>query len=174
MGVRALLPAIEADILRRAETDRQMSMWTTAPWTRFKRLNQHFERQRSLYGHFLEALRVHGEETNDERLLAVIERAAGVLALAEAERVRTFFRGPRAWEVLHLHSFRQAELTAAISKALSLALGRSITIVDDSQVVLRDAHSPAVPFVLFRDINRHFSEQALAEDQIVAHLRALA
>lgn len=177
---RALLPQIEADVRRREDTDRPLS-WVSFGWTLCKRRNEHFARQRSFYSHVIEALRAHGQATNDDRLLAVVERAAVLLdeaAAAEPEkkpglRYHLIFGYLRLFADFRKHSLRQLELNEVISAALRIAVDPRISIKDESLVPQRSFLTIWLRGMA-PEVNKHFARQALAEDQILHYLRALA
>lgn len=113
------VPLVEADIRRRADTDRQISFsnvvaaWIVLAILTFgigaavyayvifyrlvDRRNQHFGRQQSLYRNVVRVLREHAEDRNDDRLLATVGRTEGVLndvVVAEGDR------NPWLWAII--------------------------------------------------------------------------
>lgn len=224
------IPLVEADIRRRPDTDQNMSfpgyiLWVilVAAATFFiaglgaivyvyitfyrlvDRRNHHFARQHSLYRNVLRVLREYGEETTNDKVLAMADRADAALNDAV---MREPDRNPWVWAVIvpiltlgigglytywflmtdyRRHSVRQTELSDTIGEALRAATGKSVSVVDQSLVPERNFWIYLLVTVvtfglfgiywlycLFNDPNKHFVQQAFAEDQIVAHLRALA
>lgn len=85
------------------------------------------------------------------------------------------------------HAVRQREICDVVGEALREGTGKSVALVDESIVPERSFWIYLLLtfltfglfglywyYVIFEDPNKHFAQQAFAEDQIVSYLRSLA
>lgn len=176
--IQAFLPKIEADIRRRAYTDRPPRVFLgfiSLGWQRsfLKRRNEHFTRERSFYSHVIGALGALGRSTDDSRLTAKMEVAAGLLQkAAKSERKWNpwLLDLPAFMKEFRGHSLYQLQLNDMIAAALTMALSSPVSIEGEP---VRPS-SARIVGVAAADMRKHFAQQAIAEDQILYYLKILS